>query len=71
MAFDGLVINNLKKELADALIGGRINKIYQPEKDEIHLIIKNQRQSFRLLLSASASLPLIYLTEKPKSRPFL
>ena len=43
MAFDGLVINNLRKELADSLIGGRINKIYQPEKDEIHLIIKNQR----------------------------
>lgn len=69
MAFDGLVISNLKKELADSLIGGRINKIYQPEKDEIHLLIKNQRQSFRLLLSASASLPLIYLTEKPKSNP--
>ena len=69
MAFDGLVIHNLRKELADSLIGGRINKIYQPEKDEIHLIIKNQRQSFRLLLCASASLPLIYLTEKPKSNP--
>ncbi len=69
MAFDGLVIHNLKKEFSDALIGGRINKIYQPEKDEIHLIIKNQRQSFRLLLSASASLPLVYLTEKTKSNP--
>ena len=69
MAFDGLVINNLRKELAESLIGGRINKIYQPEKDEIHLIIKNQRQTYRLLLSASASLPLIYLTEKPKSNP--
>lgn len=69
MAFDGLVINNLKQELAESLIGGRINKIYQPEKDEIHLVIKNQRQTFRLLLSASASLPLIYLTEKPKSNP--
>ena len=69
MAFDGLVINNLKKELQDCLIGGRINKIYQPEKDEIHLVIKNQRQSYRLLLSASASLPLVYLTEKTKSNP--
>lgn len=69
MAFDGLVIHNIKKELQDCLIGGRINKIYQPEPDEIHLVIKNQRQTYRLLLSASASLPLIYLTERTKSNP--
>lgn len=69
MAFDGFVISNLKKELKDTLVGGRINKIYQPEKDEIHLVIKNQRQTYRLLLSASASLPLVYLTEKTKSNP--
>ena len=69
MAFDGFVISNLKKELKDSLVGGRINKIYQPEKDEIHLVIKNQRKSYRLLLSASASLPLVYLTEKTKSNP--
>lgn len=69
MAFDGLVIHNLKQELCGCLIGGRINKIYQPEKDEIHLVIKNQRSTYRLLLSASASLPLIYLTEKSKSNP--
>lgn len=69
MAFDGLVIHNLKQELCGCLIGGRINKIYQPEKDEIHLVIKNQRNTYRLLLSASASLPLIYLTEKSKSNP--
>lgn len=69
MAFDGLVIRNLKQELNLQLTGGRINKIYQPEKDEIHLLIKNNRQSFRLLLSASASLPLIYLTEKTKNNP--
>lgn len=71
MAFDGLVISNLKKELKDTLMGGRINKIYQPEKDEIHLVIKNQRQTYRLLLSASASLPLVYLTEKVKSNPMI
>ena len=71
MAFDGLVISNLKKELKETLLGGRINKIYQPEKDEIHLVIKNQRQTYRLLLSASASLPLVYLTEKAKSNPMI
>lgn len=69
MAFDGFVMSNLARELETCLVGGRINKIYQPEKDEIHLLIKNQKRNWRLLLSASASLPLIYLTEKSKSNP--
>ena len=69
MAFDGFVMSNLAHELENCLVGGRINKIYQPEKDEIHLLIKNQKRAWRLLLSASASLPLIYLTEKSKSNP--
>ena len=62
-------LDTVKKELKDSLVGGRINKIYQPEKDEIHLVRKNQRKSYRLLLSASASLPLIYLTNDNKPSP--
>ncbi len=69
MAFDGLVIADLAHELGQALIGGRINKIYQPEADELILTIKNNRQNYRLLISASASLPLIYLTGESKSNP--
>ncbi|MCI5595722.1 MAG: NFACT family protein [Lachnospiraceae bacterium] len=69
MAFDGIVIRNLQNELSTCLVDGRIQKIYQPEKDEIHLLIKNQRQTYRLLLSASASLPLVYLAQKPKTNP--
>ena len=69
MPLDGMSLHALTRELDGILTGGRVEKVLQPEKDEIHLIIKNQRQTFRLLLSASASLPLIYLTEKPKSNP--
>lgn len=70
MAFDGITIANIAKELNDTLTGGRIYKIAQPENDELLLTIKTtdggQR---RLLISASASLPLIYLTEKNKPSP--
>ncbi len=70
MAFDGITIAALVKELKDALSGGRIYKIAQPENDELLLTIKTadggQR---RLLISASASLPLIYLTENNKPSP--
>ncbi|BBF43048.1 fibronectin/fibrinogen-binding protein [Lachnospiraceae bacterium KM106-2] len=69
MALDGIVISNLVHELRTNLIGGRINKIAQPEKDELLLTIKNNREQHRLLISASASLPLIYLTKDNKPSP--
>ncbi len=70
MAFDGVVVANMVKELRDTLLGGRINKIAQPEKDELMLTIKGQaREQYKLLLSAGAGLPLIYLTENSKPSP--
>ncbi|MSS63071.1 Rqc2 family fibronectin-binding protein [Velocimicrobium porci] len=69
MALDGIVISNLVCELQETLIGGRINKIAQPEKDELLLTIKNNREQHRLLISAGASLPLIYLTKENKPSP--
>ena len=69
MAFDGITIANITKELDDKLTGGRIRKIAQPENDELLLTIKSTEGNFRLLLSASASLPLIYLTENNKPSP--
>ena len=69
MAFDGITIANITKELNDKLLGGRIRKIAQPENDELILTIKSAEGNFRLLISASASLPLIYLTENNKPSP--
>ncbi len=69
MAFDGIVIANLTRDLKEKLEGGKINKIAQPEKDELLFTIKNNRETIRLLISASASLPLIYFTDKNKPSP--
>ncbi len=69
MAFDGIVIANLTRDLKARLEGGKINKIAQPEKDELLFTVKNNRETLRLLISASASLPLIYFTEKNKPSP--
>ena len=69
MAFDGITIANLIKELRDNLLDGRINKIAQPETDELLLTIKTSNGQKRLYMSASASLPLIYLTETNKPSP--
>lgn len=69
MAFDGFVISNIVSELNHQIIGGRIYKIYQPEADEITLVIKKDRKTMRLHLSASASLPLVYLSQESKTNP--
>ena len=61
MALDGIVVSNIVHEMNQALSGGRLSKIAQPENDELILTIKNQKDTYRLLLSASASLPLVYL----------
>ena len=69
MAFDGITIANIAQELNQTIVGGKINKIAQPENDELMITIKNNRTVYRLLLSASASLPLIYLTDNNKPGP--
>ncbi|MDO5350184.1 MAG: NFACT RNA binding domain-containing protein [Lachnospiraceae bacterium] len=69
MAFDGITIANLVYELKQTIEGGKISKIAQPEKDELLFTIKNHKTNYRLLVSASASLPLIYMTEANKQSP--
>ena len=56
-------------ELQRELIGGRVYKIAQPEKDELLLTIKNNAKQFRLSISASATLPIMYLTSENKKSP--
>ncbi len=68
MAFDGITVACLTEELNRRLKGGRISKIAQPEKDEILLTVKAE-ENLRLLISANASLPLIYITEENKQSP--
>lgn len=69
MAFDGITIHSLAQQLARELSGGFIRKIAQPEPFELLLTIKTTTGTKRLLLSANASLPLVYLTTENKPAP--
>lgn len=69
MALDGIVIANIVTELNETLSGARISKIAQPESDELLFTLKGNSGQQRLLLSAGASLPLIYLTSANKPSP--
>nr|MCR4960730.1 NFACT family protein [Lachnospiraceae bacterium] len=69
MAFDGITVAAVTKEIAKMTAGTRIYKIAQPEADEILLTIKGNSMQFRILLSADASLPLVYITGENKPSP--
>lgn len=69
MALDGIVIAALVKELRDTLLGGHIQKIAMPEKNELLLTVKNHAAQHRLLISCEASLPLLYLQAENKPSP--
>jgi len=69
MAFDGIMVSAVCRELNEKLKEGRISKIAQPEEDELLFTIKTKEENVRLLISASASLPLVYLTDNNKPSP--
>ena len=69
MALDGIAIAALGNELKVKILGSRIYKIAQPENDEIMLTLKAAKGQYRLLISADASLPFLYLTEANKPSP--
>ena len=66
MALDALVVNSITNELKTKILNGKIDKIYQPEDDEVILYIRNNKENFRLVLSANSSNPRVYLTDNYK-----
>lgn len=73
MSFDGITTRAIVCELGEKLADAKIDKIYQPERDEIVLSVRTLTENFRLLLSASTSNPRLNLTfskrENPASAP--
>lgn len=72
MALDGIFLNCVKKEL-DFLIGGRVDKISQPSREEIIITMRTRGGTEKLLLSASANSARVHITkenvENPKAPP--
>lgn len=69
MAFDTLCVKKIVDELNSTVIGGRIDKVYQPEKDELMLGIRTFEGSFKLVLSASANNARVHFTDFSKENP--
>lgn len=70
MALDGIYIHSILHELKNSLLGGKISKINQPEKDEINLTIRTKLgNNIKLLISANPSYPKIHITDLIKTNP--
>ena len=69
MPYDGLVLAAVTKELRDGFTGGRIERIYQPGKEEISMAVHRQGVRGKLLLSANPVQPRVHLTTAEFSNP--
>ena len=75
MALDGVFLRHIKNELETILIGSKVDKIYQPSKDELILSMRSREGANKLLISSRANSPRINITtssrENPKVPPML
>jgi hypothetical protein len=69
MALDGLTLQFIKKEIADAAVGCRIEKVHQPSREELVLVLRGRNGAHKLLLNAGANSPKIHFTAFPPENP--
>ncbi|MDY5626430.1 MAG: NFACT RNA binding domain-containing protein [Clostridia bacterium] len=69
MALDSSVLCALKKEFIQKLNGARVEKVYQPERDEIVISIRNFKDTYKLLLCAHSSFARVGLINATKDNP--
>ncbi|KAA9025931.1 Rqc2 family fibronectin-binding protein [Niallia endozanthoxylica] len=69
MSFDGLFTRAMVKELADSLQGGRINKVHQPYKNEIILVVRANGKNQKVLLSAHPSHARVHISKEEYENP--
>lgn len=68
MALDGAFLYAVKQELS-SLIGGRIDKVYQPSRDEIIIAIRSEGSTKKVLFSSGANCARVHLTETSPENP--
>ncbi len=69
MAYDGIVVSAITSELGEVLVGGRIDKIHQPEKDTILISVRTRSGGYRLLLCANPSCARVHLASSNMENP--
>lgn len=68
MALDGAFLYSIKNEL-EFLIGGRVEKVHQPSKEEIIISIRTKKGSYKLMLSSNAGSARVHITNIAVDNP--
>lgn len=75
MALDGAFLRHIREELEGALLGARVDKIHQPNREELVVAFRSREGACRVLFSARANSARVHLTEialeNPKQPPML
>ncbi len=69
MALDGITLHFVKTELENTVLGARVEKVHQPSKAEIVLLLRTRNGAFRLFLSAESASARVHLTQYPTENP--
>lgn len=69
MALDGIFLHHLKNEIESFAVGARIEKIYQPSKEELVFSLRSREGAKKLLLSCKADSARIHFTDYPPENP--
>lgn len=69
MPFDAVFLHAVVNEINGICVGGRVEKIYQPERDEVMLLMHTKNGNLRLLLSASVNNPRVQITKIQRENP--
>ena len=69
MAYSGFLLNALLEELKEKLIGGRINKIYQPSNRELTFTVRNNGANHLLYISANSDYAQVNILDSKFENP--
>ena len=69
MALDGAFLRHIKRELEEKLLGARVDKIHQPNREELVVAFRSRESACRVLFSARANSARVHLTEIPLENP--
>lgn len=69
MALDGAFLHTIKSQIESEAMDSRVDKIYQPSREEIVLVLRSRGWVGKLLLSAGADSPRIHFTQSEMENP--
>ena len=69
MAYDGILMSALTAELNDKISDSKIDKIHQPESDELIIQLRNKTGKFKLYISVNSNMPHISLVDEKRENP--